>query len=128
MEQAASETLQHAAPTVAHTDLTAIALVVVAALLGGLGMERLKQPAILGYMLAGVMLGPSALGLVQDQGQIAVLAELGVLMLLFVIGMELSLRIFKRIWRLVVAAALFQLRASTGGVFAAGHLFLGVFG
>jgi len=114
MEQAASETLQHATQTAAHTDLTAIALVVVAALLGGLGMERLRQPAILGYMLAGILLGPSALGLVQDQGQIAVLAELGVLMLLFVIGMELSLRIFKRIWRLVVAAAVLQIAASTG--------------
>ncbi|MCR4376800.1 MAG: cation:proton antiporter [Rhodospirillales bacterium] len=95
-----------------HNNLTGIAIVVVAALLCGLGMERLKQPAILGYMLAGVLLGPSALGLVRDQGQISVLAELGVLMLLFVIGMELSLRIFKHIWRLAVAAAALQIAAA----------------
>lgn len=113
MDQTTVDTLQHAAQSSAHTDLTSIALVVVAALLCGLGMERLKQPAILGYMLAGILLGPSAFGLVQDQGQIAVLAELGVLMLLFVIGMELSLRIFKRIWRLVAAAAVLQIAAST---------------
>lgn len=109
---------------VAHTDLTGIAIVVVAALLGGLGMERLKQPAILGYMLAGVLLGPSALGLVNDPGQVNVLAELGVLMLLFVIGMELSLRMFKRIWRLTAAVAGLQIAASTG-VFI---LMTGVFG
>ena len=113
MEQAAVDTLQNAAQSTAHTDLTGIALVVVAALLGGLGMERLKQPAILGYMVAGVLLGPSAFALVHDQGQIAVLAELGVLMLLFVIGMELSLRVFKRIWRLVAAVAAVQIAAST---------------
>ena len=108
MEANAIET----ASAVAHTDLTGIAIVVVAALLCGLGMERLKQPAILGYMVAGVLLGPSALGLVRDEGQIAVLAELGVLMLLFVIGMELSLRVFKRIWRLAVAVAALQISAS----------------
>lgn len=109
-----TEPLQQAAQHAGHTDLTGIALVVVAALLCGLGMERLKQPAILGYMVAGVLLGPSALGLVHDQGQIGVLAELGVLMLLFVIGMELSLRIFKRIWRLAAAAAGLQIGASLG--------------
>ena len=118
MEQTVTATTQHVAQHTAqsagHTDLTAIALVVVAALLCGVGMERLKQPAILGYMVAGILLGPSALGLVQDQGQIGVLAELGVLMLLFVIGMELSLRIFKRIWRLAAAAAGFQIAASLG--------------
>jgi CPA2 family monovalent cation:H+ antiporter-2 len=97
-----------------HTDLTIIALVVLAALLCGLVMEHLKQPAILGYMVAGVLLGPSVAGLVHDKSQIAMLAELGVLLLLFVIGMELSLRIFKRIWRLAVAAAGLQIAASLG--------------
>lgn len=116
MEPTLTESVQHAAQSAAqgaaHTDLTSIALVVVAALLCGLGMERLKQPALLGYMVAGVLLGPSAFGLVTDQSQIGVLAELGVLMLLFVIGMELSLRIFKRIWRLAAAAAALQITAS----------------
>lgn len=115
----AAEALQQAA----HTDLTGIAVVVVAALLCGLGMERLRQPAILGYMVAGVLLGPSALGLVRDQGQIDVLAELGVLMLLFVIGMELSLRVFKRIWRLAAAVAGLQIAASLGVFWLLSHVF-----
>jgi len=109
MEQTALDT---AAQASAHTDLTGIALVVVAALLCGLGMERLRQPAILGYMVAGVLLGPSALGVVKDLAQINVLAELGVLMLLFVIGLELSLRVFKRIWKLAAAVAGLQIAAS----------------
>lgn len=108
MDQAVLETAAHSA----HTDITHIAIVVVGALLCGLVMERFRQPAILGYMLAGVLLGPTALGLVRDQGQVGVLAELGVLMLLFVIGMELSLRVFKRIWKLAAAVTALQITAS----------------
>ena len=79
-----------------HSNIIGIASVVLAALLCGLGLERLRQPAIVGYIIAGVLLGPSALGLVADRAQIDTLAELGVLMLLFMVGMELSLRVFKR--------------------------------
>jgi len=43
--------------------LTKITLVIVAALMGGLGFARLKQPPILGYILAGILLGPSGLNL-----------------------------------------------------------------
>jgi CPA2 family monovalent cation:H+ antiporter-2 len=97
-----------------HSNIIGIAAVVLAALVCGLGLERLRQPALVGYILAGVLLGPSALGLVADRAQIDVLAELGVLMLLFMIGMELSLRIFKRVWRLAVIATLIQIGASVG--------------
>ena len=71
--------------------LTFIALVAGVALLCGIAMARLKQPAIVGYIVAGVVLGPSGFGLVTDREQINVLAELGVLMLLFLIGMEVFL-------------------------------------
>ncbi len=79
-------------------DLTRIAIVVLAALLGGIGLSRLRQPPILGYILAGIILGPSGVGFVQDRENVELLAELGVLLLLFIIGMELSLRTFKRYW------------------------------
>ncbi len=91
----------------AHS-LTFIALVVVVALLCGIAMARLKQPAIVGYIVAGVVLGPSGLGLVEDAEQINVLAELGVLMLLFLIGMELSLRAFKTVWRIALLGTALQ--------------------
>lgn len=93
--------------------LTEITIVVVAALAGGLALARLKQPPILGYILAGVFLGPSGLAFVQSRDQVGILAELGVLMLLFVVGMELSLRTFKRVWIVTTACTVLQI---AGGV------------
>lgn len=109
--------------TVAHSGLTEIALVALAAMGCGIFMERLRQPAIVGYILAGVLLGPSALALVTDRDQIDVLAEMGVLLLLYVVGMELSLRAFRSIWRLAVLTTLIQIGASTGVMFIFWKLF-----
>ncbi|NQW02194.1 MAG: cation:proton antiporter, partial [Rhodospirillales bacterium] len=99
-----------------HSSLTAIAAVVLAALVCGIAMERFRQPALVGYILAGVLLGPSALAVVENREQIDVLAEMGVLLLLFIVGMELSLRSFRRIWRLTVLATLMQIGGSVGAM------------
>ncbi|HEY4636048.1 MAG TPA: cation:proton antiporter, partial [Rhodospirillales bacterium] len=100
--------------TALQSNLTGIAIVVLAALVCGMAMERFRQPAIVGYILAGVLLGPSALAVVESRASIDVLAELGVLMLLFLIGMELSLRLFRRIWVLGLLVTTFQVAASVG--------------
>lgn len=92
--------------------LTEITLVIVAALAGGLGLARLKQPPILGYILAGILLGPSGMGLIQSREQVGLLAELGVLLLLFVVGMDLSLRTFKKVWVVSTLCTVFQIAAS----------------
>jgi len=97
-----------------HAGLTEIAIVALVAMGCGIFMERLRQPAIVGYILAGVLLGPSVFALVTDRDQIDLLAELGVLMLLYVVGMELSLRTFRHIWRLAMLTALIQIGASIG--------------
>lgn len=102
-------------------DLTQIALIVLATLGCGLLFERLKQPAVLGYILGGVIL--SAFNLAGDRVMITALAELGVIMLLFLVGMELSLRAFKRIWIISVATALVQLGVSIIVVLGLGKLF-----
>ena len=93
-------------------DLTGIAIVAGAATLCGTLLRRLGQPSIVGYILAGVLLGPSGLQLINDRSQVATLAELGVLMLLYFVGMELSLRSFRRSWRIAVFTALIQIAAS----------------
>lgn len=48
-------------------------------------LQRLKLPSILGFLLTGILIGPHALGLVYESGQIEVISEIGVILLLFVI-------------------------------------------
>ena len=92
--------------------LTGIAIVAVAATLCGLLMARLKQPEIVGYILAGIILGPAGFGLVSDREQVGALAELGVLMLLYFVGMELSLRSFRHLWRVGLISTVMQVGGS----------------
>lgn len=97
-----------------HEALTALAIVILAALACGMAMTRLKQPAVVGYILAGAILGPSILGLVRNRESVQFLAELGVLMLLFLVGMELSIKSFRAVWRVATLATLAQIGGSLG--------------
>ncbi|NKB48144.1 MAG: cation/H(+) antiporter [Alphaproteobacteria bacterium] len=92
----------------AHEQLIPLAVVILVALSCGVIFTRLRQPAVIGYILAGVVLGPAGFALVSNEENIALLADLGVLLLLFVIGMELSLRAFRRIWRIALATVALQ--------------------
>lgn len=77
--------------------LLQVVILLGAALLFGVLFERLKQSAILGYLLAGTLLGPNALNVVHAESGVPIVAELGVSLLLFTIGLEFSL---KRLLRL----------------------------
>lgn len=57
--------------------------------------QRLKLGAVPGYLLAGILIGPSILGLITNAQNVSRLSEMGVVMLLFIIGLELSPR---RLW------------------------------
>jgi monovalent cation:H+ antiporter-2, CPA2 family len=57
-----------------------------------LTLQRFKLPSILGFLVTGMIIGPFGLSLVKAQHQVEILAEIGVILLLFVIGMELSLK------------------------------------
>lgn len=93
-----------------HIDkLTSIALVTMVALLCGLVMIRIRQPAIVGYIVAGVLLGPTGLRMVENTDTVQLLAELGVIMLLFLIGMELNLKSFKAVYKTALSTALLQI-------------------
>ena len=93
-------------------DLTGIAVVTAVAVLLGLLFVRLRQPAIVGYILAGLVLGPTGLGLVRQTEEIRLLAELGVIMLLFLIGMEISLRAFVLVLKPAALTAAAQIAIS----------------
>ncbi len=70
---------------------------IMVALVGGLIAHRLRQSPIVGYLLAGMAIGPFTPGVVADREQIAVLAEIGVLFLMFALGIEFSLKELARI-------------------------------
>ena len=77
------------AASVEHASvLLALFLIIAAAKVMAEIFERLRQPAVVGEILAGVVIGPSVLGWVQPSDLIAVLAELGVIFLLFTVGLE----------------------------------------
>jgi CPA2 family monovalent cation:H+ antiporter-2 len=69
--------------------LDILVLLLAAMVLGAL-CERLRQSAILGYLLAGMLLGPNAFNLMQNHVTVTTVAELGVALLLFSIGLEFS--------------------------------------
>jgi len=61
--------------------------------------HKIKLPPVVGFLLTGILIGPGGLALVKDTETIAVLAEIGVVMLLFMIGLEFTLDRLKRIQR-----------------------------
>ena len=88
--------------------LNSVTLLIVIALACGFVMVRLRQPAIVGYILAGVVLGPHGLGLIRSAEGIDFFAELGLLLLLFIVGLELSLQSFKQVYRVALLCAALQ--------------------
>jgi len=74
---------------------------------------RLRIAPIVGYLIAGVLLGPSMLGIVKDVGLIEVLAQMGVILLLFLIGIEFSIEELVRINRTVFLGGFLQVLLTT---------------
>ena len=79
-----------------------LAVIFAVSLLVVLIFHRIKLPALPGFIVAGVLLGPNALGLVSDVHQVESLAEVGVILLLFTIGIEFSLSRLREMGRQVV--------------------------
>ena len=77
--------------------LVNVAVAVCVALLGGMLAFALRQPVIVGYLVAGVVIGPFTPGFIGDREQIAGLAEIGVIFLMFALGIEFSLKDLARV-------------------------------
>lgn len=69
-----------------------LAIIIISAKLLGLGAKKLKAPQVVGQIAAGLLIGPSVLGLVQQSDFISVLAEIGVVLLMFSAGLETNLK------------------------------------
>ncbi len=79
--------------------------------------HRLKIPAIAGFIVAGMLVGPKGLGLVNDLHQVKVLAEIGVTLLLFGIGLEFPLDRLRRLWKLILIGGFIQVGLTIGVTF-----------
>jgi CPA2 family monovalent cation:H+ antiporter-2 len=78
--------------------------------------HRLKIPAIVGFLLTGVLAGPSGLGLVTNQKEVELLAQIGVVILLFSIGIEFSMQTLVNMRKTVFAGGTLQILLTVGGV------------
>lgn len=87
--------------------------------------RRLHLPSIIGFLAAGVLAGPHALGLIKDPHQVEQMAEIGVILLLFTIGIEFSLKELMRIRKLVFLGGGAQLLLTITAV-AVGSLLFGL--
>lgn len=79
-----------------------------AAVLVLLPSRRLRLPSAVGFMLTGILIGPGGFGLVSDPHHVEILADIGVAVLLFMIGLEFSLARLKEIWRAFLVAGPLQ--------------------
>jgi Kef-type K+ transport system membrane component KefB len=83
-------------------------LLLIAALVGAL-FVRLRQPVLIAYIVVGLVVGPAGLGVVQAHDQIDLLAQIGVTVLLFVVGLKLDLHHVRHIGPVALATGLGQL-------------------
>jgi CPA2 family monovalent cation:H+ antiporter-2 len=85
------------------------AILLAAALVGGIVAHRLKQPVILGYLVVGVVIGPNAFGLVSDPEIVQALATIGVTLLMFTLGLEVSITQLKEVGKVGIWGGIAQI-------------------
>ncbi|MBT4512278.1 MAG: sodium:proton exchanger [Chloroflexi bacterium] len=88
--------------------LASMAIVLGVALFAGLLANRLKLPVILGYLVSGVVIGPHVLGLIGDVDDVETLATIGVVLLMFTLGLEFSLATLRKIGMIAVFGGIAQ--------------------
>ncbi|WP_372653394.1 cation:proton antiporter [Draconibacterium sp.] len=88
-----------------HINILNISAVLLAAYLGGFAIRKIGYPAILGELLIGIVLGPAVLGWLEYSEAVKVLAEIGIILLMVYIGMEIDFRDLKKAsWAGLLAA------------------------
>jgi len=92
-----------------------------AILLLGIILHRLKQPHVIGYLIAGIIMGPHGLALITDEATLSRLGALGVVLLLFFIGMEVSPKRLISGWRISLIGTLSQVIISTASIWIIGQ-------
>jgi len=105
-----------------HGLIEAVVLLTLAS--AGLVMtERLRLPSVVGFLVVGAIAGPGMLGLVSEPERVRDLAEIGVIFLLFEIGLELPLERVRTLWRPALIGGSFQVIVTLGAVAGLAHAF-----
>lgn len=99
-----------------------VAVALAIAVAGGFAASWLRQSPILGYLLAGVLIGPFTPGFVGNREQIALLAEVGVIFLMFGLGVAFSLKDLARVRAIATFGTIIQVILTIAGGVAAGVL------
>ncbi len=94
--------------------LRELVLIVLVAIPVVLVTTRLRVPAVVGFLLTGMLIGPHSLGLIAEQEVVARVAELGAVLLLFTVGLELSLSRILKLGREVLVGGALQLTVTAG--------------
>lgn len=93
--------------------VTSLAMCLLAALVLGYATQRLGLSPIVGYLLAGIVIGPRTPGFVADQETAAHFAEIGVVLLMFGVGLHFDLKDLLAVWRIAVPGAMLQILVAT---------------
>ena len=101
--------MPHAEATLVST----IAVSLACAFLGGFAAVKLRLSPIVGYLLAGIVVGPFTPGFSADTHIAEQLAEIGVILLMFGVGIHFSLRDLVAVWRIAVPGAIVQIAVAT---------------
>ena len=91
-------------------------ILIAVATAGAALFERLRLPAVVSFLLMGALIGPGGFGLVADPERVRHLAELGVVFLLFEVGLELPLERVRLLWRRALAAGGLQVATTVAAV------------
>ncbi len=105
--------------------LPTLVISLVAAFAGGLAVRIVNLPPMLGYLLAGIVLGPATPGYFADQAMASDLAEIGVALLLFNVGLHFSLKDLLAVRRVALLGAFFQMSISCAIGFSLARHFFG---
>ena len=96
--------------------LEELLLILAVATAGGAAFERIRLPPIAGFLVVGALVGPGGMGWVDDPARVHALAELGVVFLLFEIGLELPLDRLRQMWRPALIAGGLQVAITLAAV------------
>jgi len=97
-----------------------IFLVGILAVLLGYVLKRLRQPYLIGYIIIGICLGQYGFDVFKNEAQIQFIGEIGIVLLFFFIGMEISLPSFVKQWKVAILGTLMQIIVSVGVMTAIG--------